>query len=36
VGGSHRRFSLVLRKYLQDNSFYSIEEFVDHAKVLKG
>jgi hypothetical protein len=27
---------LVLRKYLQDNSFYSIEEFVEHAKSLKG
>jgi hypothetical protein len=31
-----RRFRLVLRKYLQDNSFYSIEEFVEHAKGLKG
>jgi hypothetical protein len=29
------RFRLVLRKYLQDNSFYSITEFVDHAKGLK-
>jgi hypothetical protein len=31
-----RRFRLVLRKYLQDNSFYSVEEFVEHAKGLKG
>jgi hypothetical protein len=30
-----RRFRLVLRKYLQDNSFYSIEEFVEHPKSLK-
>jgi hypothetical protein len=29
------RFRLVLRKYLQDNSFYSIAEFVDYAKGLK-
>jgi hypothetical protein len=31
-----RCFKLVLRKYLQDNSFYSIEEFAEHAKGLKG
>jgi hypothetical protein len=31
-----RRFRLVLRKYLQENSFYSIEEFVEQAKSLKG
>jgi hypothetical protein len=31
-----RHFRLVLRKYLQDNSFYSIEEFAEHAKGLKG